>query len=154
MNFVAAFSPEFSSNLALLVRLGLATKDEMSIPSGRVVPYEYLTRLVDMLPQSEEERAADFGARRVELLGERNGREVRLVYDCMSGPHPRWRGGSALGTGVPASLRAQWLARRSVKARGVLPPSCASSSNDSSTSLVVVREIQTCEDDGVKRRQI
>jgi len=115
MNFVAAFSPEFSSNLALIVRLGLARKDEVSIPSGRVVPYELLTRMVDMLPRSEEEAGAvDFGARRVELLGERNGREVRLVYDCMSGPHPRWRGGRALGTGVPASLGAQWLAEGSV----------------------------------------
>src|SRR5436309_12464657 len=99
MNFVAAFSPEFSSNLALLVRLGLATKDEMSIPSGRVVPYEYLTRLVDMLPQSEEERAADHGARRVELLGERHGSGVRLVSDCMIGANLGW-GGEGPGNGV------------------------------------------------------
>ena len=157
MNFIVAFSPEFSRSLSLLVKLGLARRDEVSIPSGKVVPYELLTRLVDMLPRSEEEAGAvDFGARRVELLGERNGGEVRLVYDCVSGPHKTWKiGGRALGTGVPASLGAQWLARGLVKEKGVLPPElCIEPERFLHELGGRERGIRTYEDDGVKRRQI
>jgi len=157
MNFVVAFSPEFSRSLALLVKLGLARRDELSVAGGKVVPYELLTRLVDMLPRSEEgEEAVDFGARRVELLGERNGGEVRLVYDCISGPHKKWKiGGRALGTGVPASLGAQWLVRGLVKQRGVLPPELCMEPERFLHELGG-REtgIRTYEDDGVRMRQI
>ncbi len=46
-----------------------------------------------------------------------------LTYDCISGPHQRWGiGGRALGTGVPASLGAQWLAKGKIGMRGVIPP--------------------------------
>ena len=59
---------------------------------------------------------------KVELLGERYGREVRLVYGCISGPRPRWRiCGRALGTEVPASLGVQWLASGSEGERGPSP---------------------------------
>jgi len=51
-NFVVAFSPEFSKSLALLVKLGLARRDEVNVPGGKVVPYELLVRLVDMLPRA------------------------------------------------------------------------------------------------------
>lgn len=121
MNFIVAFSPEFARGLALLVRLGLASKDEVKLGSGKVVPYDLLTSLVETT--SPTIAREDFGARRVELRGEMDGKASRLVYDCVSGPHEKWGiGGRALGTGVPASLGAQWLANGIVKERGVLPP--------------------------------
>ena len=93
---------------------------------------------------------------KVELLGERYGREVRLVYGCISGPRPRWRiGGRALGTGVPASLGVQWLASGSVKARVVLPPEpCIEPERFLHELGGRRRGIRTYEDDGVKRRRI
>jgi lysine 6-dehydrogenase len=156
MNFIVAFSPEFSRAVALLVKLGLAGKDPLSLPGGgTVIPYDLLTRLVDALP-TPTEHPADFGVRRVELNGEEDGQRAHLVYDCISGPHEKWKiGGRALGTGVPASLGAQWLARGSVKVKGVLPPEkCIDPGAFLHELSENGRGIATYEDDGKSRRQI
>ncbi len=122
MDFIVAFSPEFSRAVTLLVKLGLASREEVSLPGGRVTPYDLLTKLVDRIPR-QEGGALNVGVRRVELIGERDGRKAHLIYDSISGPNRRWKvGGRALGTGIPISVGAQWLASGRVKARGVLPP--------------------------------
>ncbi len=122
IDFIVAFSPEFSKGLSLLVDLGLARRDGVETPSGTTVPYDLLTTLVDALPRPQKV-PADVGIRRVEIWGVENGAPAHLLYDCVSGPHERWGiGGRALGTGVPASLGAQWLASGRVKEKGTLPP--------------------------------
>jgi len=75
------------------------------------------------------------------------------VYDCVSGPHAKWGiGGRALGTGVPASLGAQWLARGSVQTKGVVPPELAIEPDKFLRELGSNgRGILTYEDDGVNR---
>ena len=155
MDFIVAFSPEFSKSVSLLVRLGLAGKEEVDLPGGKVVPYELLTRLVDALPRPSEE-AVDFGVRRVELIGDKEGKKSRLVYDCVSGPHSKWQiGGRSLGTGVPVSLGAQWLARGSVKGTGVLPPELAIEPERFLHELGTDgRGIIVYEDDGTARRHL
>ncbi|MDA4121096.1 MAG: saccharopine dehydrogenase NADP-binding domain-containing protein [Thaumarchaeota archaeon] len=155
MDFIVAFSPEFTRALHLLVNLGLAAKDEVRLPGGKVVPYELLTRLVDILPRPEG-TPFDFGVRRVELIGEASGHSAHLIYDCISGPHDKWGiGGRALGTGVPASLGAQWLARGWVKQKGVFPPE---SVIDPKAFLHELAEngrgILTYEDEGTGRHQL
>jgi saccharopine dehydrogenase-like NADP-dependent oxidoreductase len=122
MNFIVAFSPMFARGVSLLVTLGFASKEEVKLPGGGgVVPYDLITSVVSTPPP--EEAKGDFGIRRVELFGEVRGESAHLVYDNMSGPHEGWGiGGRALGTGVPASLGAQWLARGMIKKKGVLPP--------------------------------
>lgn len=122
MDFIVAFSPSFSRTLELLVGLGLARKEKVDLPSTSVSPYELLMKLVDRLPPAPP-TPTDVGIRRVEMVGRAGGKESKVVYDCVSGPHVRWGiGGRALGTGVPASLGAQWLALGKVKESGVLPP--------------------------------
>ncbi len=155
MNFIVAFSPEFSRSLELLVGLGLGGREELSFKGNRVVPYDMLTTLVDALPRPEE-GAVDYGVRRVELFGEQGGQNTHLTYDCVSGPHAKWKiGGRALGTGVPASLGAQWLAGGSVKERGVLPPELCIEPEPFLHELGERgRGIVTSEDDGKNRRQI
>ncbi len=155
MNFIVAFSPEFSRSLVLLVKLGFASKEELSVRGSKVVPYDLLTSLVDALPRTGEE-AVDFGVRRVEFFGEDKGRKAHLVYDCVSGPHERWKiGGRPLGTGVPASLGAQWLARGSIKERGVLPPELCIEPQPFFHELSERgRGIMTYEDDGTNRRLV
>jgi saccharopine dehydrogenase-like NADP-dependent oxidoreductase len=154
MDFIVAFSPEFTRAVHLLVKLGLAGKDEVNLPGGKVVPYELLTRLVDSLPRPEG-MPFDFGVRRVELIGEINGNSAHLTYDCVSGPHNKWGiGGRALGTGVPASLGAQWLARGWVKKTGVFPPESAMDPKAFLHELAENgRGIVTYEDDGTGRHQ-
>lgn len=155
MDFIVAFSPEFSRAVTLLISLGLTNKDPVNTPGGSIVPYELLTRLVDSLPVSTEQ-PVDYGVRRVEIFGEAGGQNAHLTYDCVSGPHEKWKiGGRALGTGVPASLCAQWLAKGSVKQRGVFPPELCLDAKVFLHELAGNgRGILTYEDDGTNRRQI
>ncbi len=155
MNFIVAFSPEFSRSLALLVRLGLASREKVNAGGSTVVPYDLLTSLVDALPRPDEE-AVDFGVRRVELIGEHDGERAHLVFDCVSGPHEKWKiGGRPLGTGVPASVGAQWLARGLVKQSGVLPPElCIEPESFLHELGERGRGIMTYEDDGRNRWRI
>jgi saccharopine dehydrogenase (NAD+, L-lysine-forming) len=152
MDFIVAFSSEFSKSVSFLVKLGLARKEEVDLPSGKVVPYELLTKLVDSLPLPKGE-PTDFGVRRVEMSGTIAGKAAKLVYDCISGPHPRWKvGGRSLGTGVPPSLGAQWLARGLVKQKGVLPPELCLDPEEFLHQLSTpARGIDLYVDDGMKR---
>jgi len=152
MDFIVAFSSEFSKSVSLLVKLGLAGKEELKLTSGKVIPYELLTMLVDSLPQPKGE-PTDFGVRRVEMSGTIMGKEAKLIYDCVSGPHPKWKvGGRSLGTGVPASLGAQWLAKGLVKEKGVLPPElCLDPEAFLHQLATPERGIDVYVDDGTKR---
>ncbi len=155
MDFVVAFSPEFSRSVSLLIKLGLTRRVVVELPSGMVVPYDLLTKLVDDLPRPADQ-PMDYGVRRVEIWGETDGEASHLVYDCISGPHNKWQiGGRALGTGVPASLGAQWLAKGKVKERGVLPPELAIDSTEFLHELGTNgRGIMTHVDDGKSRSQL
>ncbi len=155
MDFIVAFSPAFSQAVSLLVNLGLASGEKLELPGGCVAPYDVLTKVVDSIPRPADE-AADFGVRRVEIIGQRDGKDLRLTYDCVSGPHKKWKiGGRALGTGVPASLGAQWLAKGSVKEKGVMPPELCIEPEQFLHELADRgRGIQTFEDDGASRRLI
>ncbi len=154
MNFIVAFSPEFSKAVFLLVSLGLAGKEAVDLPAGKVVPYELLTKLVDALPRPAKE-PVDFGVRRVVLSGDSGGTPTQLTYDCVSGPHPKWGiGGRSLGTGVPASLGAQWLADGRVAEKGVLPPELCIDPEQFLHELGAnSRGIRTYADDGKSRSQ-
>ena len=60
-----------------------------------------------------------------------------------------------MGTGVPASLGAQWLAKGKVKERGVLPPELAIDSTEFLHELGTNgRGIMTHVDDGKSRSQL
>ena len=97
-------------------------KDLYPLRGGSVAPYELLMKLVDSLPKQKEDQGS-VGIRRVEIYGEIDGSPAHLVYDCFSGPHRKWGiGGRPLGTGVPASLGAQWLVKGRIKPKGVVSP--------------------------------
>jgi lysine 6-dehydrogenase len=74
----------------------------------------------------------------------------------MSGPHEGWGiGGRALGTGVPASLGAQWLGQGKIKEKGVLPPEeCIDSGRFLHDLGERGRGIRTYAYDGKSRKQL
>jgi saccharopine dehydrogenase-like NADP-dependent oxidoreductase len=120
-----------------------------------MAPYDLFMHLADTMPKTKG-ASADRGVRRVELDGAQDGDKVHLIYDCVSGPHERWGiGGRALGTGVPASLGAQWLARGAVKEKGVLPPEACIDPVPFLRELSENgRGVNTYEDDGTSRHQL
>ena len=60
---------------------------------------------------------------RVQAFGAKEGESRVITVDAISYPNKRWNiGGGAVGTGIPPSIIAQWLASGRIRKRGVLPP--------------------------------
>lgn len=121
MDFIVAYPPEFTNMVSRLVQMGLASREAIKVRGVDVVPYEFLTAVVDAHATPSPE--LDVDVQRVELEGELAGKPMKLRYDSIGTPHKRWNiGGGTVGTGVPPSVAAQWLASGRIRERGVLPP--------------------------------
>jgi saccharopine dehydrogenase-like NADP-dependent oxidoreductase len=60
------------------------------------------------------------------MTGFRGGERVVVTYDSIAKPNLKWQiDGGTIGTGTPASIAAQWIARGKITARGVVPPEVA-----------------------------
>jgi saccharopine dehydrogenase (NAD+, L-lysine-forming) len=122
MDFVVAYPPEFTKSIVLLAQLGLTKKTPIKVRGEDVVPYDMLTSVIDSLPKPTDVEL-DVDCQRVEGLGKRDGKRVRIWVDAVSVPNERWNvGGGTVGTGTPPSIIAQWLAMGRITKRGTLPP--------------------------------
>jgi saccharopine dehydrogenase (NAD+, L-lysine-forming) len=121
MDFIVAYPPEFTKTVMLLVRMGLASLSPVKVKGSDVKPFDVLAAVVDSAPKTEPE--LDIDVQRVELFGEIDGRPATSKYDAVTGPNDGWKiGGGTVDTGVPPSIAAQWLAKGTIKTRGVVPP--------------------------------
>ncbi len=122
MDFIVAYPPEFTKTITMLVKMGLASRKLIKVRGKDVLPYDVLATVIDSIPKPPEVEL-DVDVQRVEIYGEQNGRSTKLRYDAISVPHKRWKiGGGTVGTGVPPSIAAQWLAKGKIKVPGVVPP--------------------------------
>ena len=125
MDFIVAFPPAFRETVATLVRLGLASREEIVVEGTRVRPYDVTSTAIDALPKPKEPEL-DVDIQRCVLVGEKDGDSVTLRYEAVTWPHKKWKvGGGVVDTGVPPSIAAQWMANGSVKRKGVIPPEIA-----------------------------
>ena len=121
MDFIVAFPPEFTKTIALLVKMGFASRNPVVIKGTEVIPYDVLAAVIDSLPKLNAE--LDVDVERAEVYGESDGKTLKLSYDSISAPNDRWKiGGGTVSTGVPPSLAAQWLANGKITVQGVIPP--------------------------------
>jgi saccharopine dehydrogenase (NAD+, L-lysine-forming) len=122
MDFIVAFSPEFTRSLALLIGIGLGKRKPIEVGGARISPYDVLTKVIESAPVHQT-RELNVAARRVEIYGEIREKEVMMRIDCISRPNRRWGiDGRSIGTGIPPSIVAQWLGEGRIRRRGVLPP--------------------------------
>lgn len=122
MDFIVAYPPEFTKSIILLTQLGLTNKKPVKVRGQEVVPYDVLTAVVDSLPKPAGVEL-DVDCQRVDAVGKREGKLVRIWTDAVSVPNERWNiGGGTVGTGTPPSIIAQWLASGKITKRGTLPP--------------------------------
>jgi len=125
MDFIVAFPPAFRQTIETLVRLGLASRDEIMVEGAKVRPYDVTSTVIDALPKPKEPEL-DVDIQRCVLVGEKNGNPVTLRYEAVTWPHEKWRvGGGVVDTGVPPSIAAQWMVKGRTKGPGVLPPETA-----------------------------
>ena len=125
MDFIVAFPSAFRQTIETLVRLGLASRDEISVEGTKVRPYDVTSTAIDGLPKPKEPEL-DVDIQRCVLLGERDGTPATLRYEAVTWPHKGWNlGGGVVDTGVPPSIAAQWMVQGRTKGPGVLPPELA-----------------------------
>lgn len=125
MDFIVAFPPAFRETVATLVRLGLASRDEILVDGTKVRPYDVTASVIDALPKPREPEL-DIDIQRCLIVGEKEGHPVTLRYEAVTRPHKKWNvGGGVVDTGVPPSIAAQWMANGLVKRKGVIPPEIA-----------------------------
>jgi len=125
MDFIVAFPPSFRQTIESLVRLGLASRDEIVVEGTKVRPYDVTSTVIDSLPKPKEPEL-DVDIQRCTLIGEREGNPVTLRYEAVTWPHKNWNlGGGVVDTGVPPSIAAQWMVKGQTRGPGVLPPEVA-----------------------------
>ena len=125
MDFIVAFPPAFRETIATLVRLGLASREEVVVEGPKIRPYDLTSTVIDGLPKPGEPEL-DVDIQRCVLVGERDGRDATLRYEAVTWPHKEWKvGGGVVDTGVPPSIAAQWAVKGLIKVRGVVPPEIA-----------------------------
>lgn len=125
MDFIVAFPPEFRETIATLVRLGLASREEIVVEGTKVRPYDVTSTVVDGLPKPKEPEL-DVDIQRCVLVGEKGGHPMTLRYEAVTWPHKKWNvGGGVVDTGVPPSIAAQWMVKGLVQRNGVIPPEIA-----------------------------
>src|SRR3989449_4226581 len=125
MDFIVAFPPPFRETVATLVRLGLASREEIVVDGTKVRPYDVTSSVIDALPKPKEPEL-DVDIQRCVLVGDKEGNPMTLRYEAVTWPHKKWNvGGGVVDTGVPPSIAAQWMVKGSIKQRGVIPPEIA-----------------------------
>ncbi len=125
LDFIVAFPPEFRQTIATLVRLGLASRDEIVVEGQRVRPYDVTSTVIDNLPKPKEPEL-DLDIQRAVIEGEKDGQPMTVRVEAATGPHKAWGvGGGTVDTGVPPSIAVQWILTGKVKVRGVVPPEVA-----------------------------
>lgn len=122
MDFIVTYPRIFTDTIALLVRLGLASKAPITVNGREVSPYDLLASIIEAGPKPPQNEL-DIDIQRVEAQGTRNGKASTVTIDAICRPNGKWQiGGGTVGTGSPPSIAAQWLASGEIKKRGVLPP--------------------------------
>src|SRR2546422_769852 len=125
MDFIVAFPAAFRETIATLVRLGLASREEIVVEGTKVRPYDATATVIDALRKPKDPEL-DVDIQRCVLVGEKEGNPMTLRYEAVTWPHKKWNvGGGVVDTGVPPSIAAQWMVNGSIQQRGVIPPEIA-----------------------------
>ncbi len=108
---------------AFLARIGMASAEPLSTPSGRVVPREVLAAVLSRMPAAEGE-PDDREVIDVRVAGTKDGRPA--VHRALASfqPSPEGLSGGAFGTAIPIAVAVRWMAGGRVSP-GVHPPESA-----------------------------
>lgn len=117
------FPPHVMAIMGALMRAGLLSERTVQIDGAELPAIEAVRALLSGSPVSLENPVWGYGLV-VEVLGERQGRQLRCTYRSHHPPQNQWGGQSAYfkNVGIPLSIGAQLIASGEVTARGVLPP--------------------------------
>jgi lysine 6-dehydrogenase len=120
--FKIIISPASVSKLKVLDEVGLTSKENVTVKGVSISPREFLERYFSSFARPEIKKGDEVHVVRVEVAGEKDGKETRYTFDVINDPKPEWNASSSgFITGVSASIITQMLARGDAQPRGVLP---------------------------------
>ena len=110
----AFMPPELGEMIGLFSALGFTDTSPITVKGQKVVPRDFLVALMSAQPSVEVPPEERLSAVLVEVAGTKNGLDVTYKYSVAGNMGP--------GTGIAASIGAQMLGRREIKAKGALAP--------------------------------
>ena len=111
MDFAVAYPPEFTRLVESIIK--------------RYKTKEQQVRALEQAVLVLDRDARDVDGQRVEIYGRARGKPARVSVDCITTFFGKWKRGSAIDTGIPPSIAAQWIANKKIKAKGVVAPETA-----------------------------
>ncbi len=117
------FPPHVMDLMGALMRAGMLTTTPVRIQGQEMAAIDAVRDILWHLPICKENPVWAYGLV-VEVLGERNGRQVKCTYRNQHPPQEEWGGESAYfkNVGIPLSIGAQLIAHGQTLGTGVLPP--------------------------------
>jgi lysine 6-dehydrogenase len=120
------FPPHAMRLAKAMLEAGLYSEEPITVKGVETTPFELMHEILMQLPESKQTPLWAYGLV-VEVLGKRDGREVKISYWNRHPPMADWGGQAAYykNIAIPLSIGAQMMARGDVQVRGVVPPETA-----------------------------
>ncbi|MEW6734425.1 MAG: saccharopine dehydrogenase NADP-binding domain-containing protein [Acidobacteriota bacterium] len=116
-----SWRPEIMQALRLFAEYRLTGSEPIKFAGLEIKPKDFLRALI--LQQLPYDQGGWAFLLNVEVLGKREGRSVRCIFNTRHPDETEWgKAATAKMTGIPASIGAQMIARGEVERRGVLAP--------------------------------
>jgi saccharopine dehydrogenase-like NADP-dependent oxidoreductase len=101
--------------------LGFSSKEKININGSEIVPLEFLTEMLreSKFPEGYKESEVLW----VEVIGKKDGKSKSIFMECIAKTLPGWEdAGCNIDTGLPASIIAQMIIKKRIKAWGSFAP--------------------------------
>lgn len=126
VTFKASYDPKFWDRIRFLIETGLASEKDIELDNMRVVPLDVVNKIILTQPPGR----ASGPLKQTEIVqavvkGMSKRKKATVVAECICKGNPKWKAGSNILFGSPASIGVQMLADGSISAKGVVAPETA-----------------------------
>jgi len=120
------FPPHIMRLMKAMLESGLYSEESLTVKGVQTTPLEMIQELLIQLPESKENPLWAYGLV-VDVMGKRDGRDVKLSLWNRHPPQEEWGGTAAYykNIAIPLSIGAQMIARGDVEVKCVVPPETA-----------------------------
>ena len=120
LDFAYAYDPELIKIITALSRIGMTSKEKIKFNNCEISPYDFIAEVDKRIPRSEKD-PKDVEVLRVDLWGTYKGKKRFVRVSDVA--HYLWeKSAGSIETGVPASIVAQWIAKKKISKPGVWAP--------------------------------
>ena len=120
------FPPHVIAMVKAFLKAGFYRREPITVKGVEIAPVDLMHEILIQLPESKENPLWAYGLV-VEVMGRRDGRQVKVKLWNRHPPQEVWGGKAAYykNIAIPLSVAVQMIARGDVTVRGVVPPESA-----------------------------